>query len=84
MLLLVKVVEHPKSIPGSESKFPCRLKKYGPFQGFSIPGYDIRFICEAFLNGRANERIVAGRDCPQMEPGDRGIDDRERLPRLPW
>jgi hypothetical protein len=32
MLLVVKVVEYPKPIPGSESKFPCRLKEHGPFQ----------------------------------------------------
>jgi hypothetical protein len=44
MLLLVDVVEHPKPISGSEAKFPCCLKEYGPFQGFAIACCDIRFI----------------------------------------
>ena len=82
MLLLVHVVEHPNPISGSEAKFPGCLKEYGPFQGFAIARCDIRFIWQPFLNGRANEGIIFGRDHPQMDTGNRGIDNRERLLRL--
>ena len=79
MLLLVDVVEHPKLITGSESKFPCRLKEHGPFQRFAIPCCDIRFMGQPFLNGDANERIVFGLDRSQLSTGDRGIENRERM-----
>ena len=79
MLLLIDVVEHPKLIPGSESKFPCRLKEHGPFQRFAIACCDTRFIGQPFLNGGANERIVLGLDRSQMGPGNGGIDDREQM-----
>lgn len=82
MLRLVNVVEHPKPVPGSESKFPCRLKESGPFQGFSMACLHIRLIGQPFRNGPANERIVFGLNRPQMTTGDWGIDSRERLLRF--
>ena len=79
MLRLVNVVEYPKSISGSEAKFPCRLKEHRPFQGFSIACDDIRFIGQPCFNSPSNERIIFGLDGPQMAMDDRSVDKRERL-----